>query len=159
MKPDSNLEAWTRRELQKLAELTAPATLAPRVLALLQARSSLPWWRQAWWHWPRTPKWTLILFALALAAVFNGGGPLLGDHAASYAGKALDHFSPVTRLQDYFAPLTQSADLLWSSILEPWLLFVVAALAGLYLACLGVGTVFFQVISKRPPQVWNEDIS
>ena len=159
MKPDPNLEAWTQRELRKLPDLSAPATLGPRVLSVLRARAAQPWWQQAWWHWPRTPKWALVVCALALAALFNGSASMLGDHAASYAGQALDQFSPVSRLRDHLAPLVNSADLLWSSILEPWLLFVLAALAGLYLACLGVGTMLFQVITKRSRHFWNENIS
>ena len=56
MTTNPDLEKLIHQELQKLPELTAPATLIPGVLAAIQQRAAAPWWRQAWWDWPAPAK-------------------------------------------------------------------------------------------------------
>ena len=145
--PASRLEQWIAGELKNLPELSAPASLLPRVLATLQARERQPWWQQPWWNWPMAAKVALSVLALGIAALMGSGGPVLGEHVASYANETVERLSPVAHLWETFGPISNSLALLWTALLEPWLLSGLAALT--YLACLGVGTIFFRATFKR----------
>lgn len=48
---ERELEALIDRELKSLPPLSAPASLASRVMALVAARA-VPWYRRAWQTWP-----------------------------------------------------------------------------------------------------------
>ena len=49
---ERHLEALIDRELKALPELQAPASLLPRVLAVIRPQVALPWYRRAWQSWP-----------------------------------------------------------------------------------------------------------
>jgi hypothetical protein len=48
----SNLEKLVDRVCREQPPLGAPATLSARVIAELERRAALPWWRQSFNHWP-----------------------------------------------------------------------------------------------------------
>ena len=49
---DKQLEAAISRELKALPELAAPAALASRVMAAIEQRARVPWYRRSWQTWP-----------------------------------------------------------------------------------------------------------
>ena len=64
---ERQLEAAIDRELKALPELPAPRALTSQVLAMVAARTALPWYRQPWQAWPvllRAGSLTLLLAAL-----------------------------------------------------------------------------------------------
>lgn len=61
-------DCWADQVLRQLPPRPTPPTLAPRVLAEVQRRRRLPWYRRPWRTWPRGPR-LLSLPALALALV------------------------------------------------------------------------------------------
>lgn len=63
------LEKLIHQSLRTLPARRAPRSLEQRVMAAIEARQALPWWRQSFAHWPRTAKIAFLLFAGALAAV------------------------------------------------------------------------------------------
>ena len=69
MKPDyeKKLEAEIDRRLKRLPELPAPLALAGRVMARIDERARLIWYRQPWQHWPLLPR---IASFILLASVF-----------------------------------------------------------------------------------------
>src|SRR2546428_13584559 len=84
---EKQLEAAIDRELKGLGELPAPATLAPRILRVVEQRATLPWYRRAWQTWP------MPLQAASLAALLTlCGGAAFGvvelSHAASASAPA-----------------------------------------------------------------------
>lgn len=48
----SNLEKLVGRVCREQPALRAPATLSARVLAEIERRAALPWWRRSFTHWP-----------------------------------------------------------------------------------------------------------
>ena len=132
------------RESQKLPDLSAPASLLPRVMSNLQARARQPWWQQPWWHWPLAAKVAFSILALGIAALMSSGGPVIEDHVASYANETVERLSPFSGLWESFGPMGNSLALLWTALLEPWLWYGLGGLALTYLACLGVGTMFLR---------------
>ena len=64
-KLDRELEALIDRELNSLPPLTAPGSLASRVMALVAARA-VPWYRRAWQTWPVALQTGSLVVLLAL---------------------------------------------------------------------------------------------
>ena len=68
--PPDDWEALLDRELKRLPERPAPTTLVPRVMAAIQARARLPWYRQAWSTWPHFAQgFSLAVLSLLLGAL------------------------------------------------------------------------------------------
>lgn len=67
--PEDELAAQVDRELKSLPPLSAPAALAPRVLAAIAAQQPAPAYRSAWQSWSLA--WRLASFTM-LAALFAG---------------------------------------------------------------------------------------
>ena len=59
------IDAW----LHALPPRTAPRTLLPRVLAAIQSRAALPWYRKSWQTWP--PVWRVASLTMLLS-LFGG---------------------------------------------------------------------------------------
>src|ERR1700694_1069368 len=60
------LETEIDRELKELPELSAPDTLAARVMAGIETRSAVPWYRQPWHAWPAPVRAFSFVIMLAL---------------------------------------------------------------------------------------------
>ncbi len=63
---EKRLEREIGRVLKALPELTAPPTLAPRVLAALARTSAISWRRRAWQSWPFPLRLLALSFLLAI---------------------------------------------------------------------------------------------
>src|SRR3954468_14134709 len=66
---EKKLEAEIDRELKSLPEIPAPATLISRVMATIELRAALPWFRRAWHTWPDPLQG---LFLVTMLALFGG---------------------------------------------------------------------------------------
>ena len=76
---EKKLEVEVDRELKGLPEIAAPATLIARVMASIELRKALPWFRRAWHTWPGSLQG---LFLIAMLALF--GGICFGGWEASH---------------------------------------------------------------------------
>lgn len=91
MDPKTQLEQQIAAELRHLPRVQAPATLAPRVMARLQALSAVPWHQRTWFQWPT--QWRLVsagVATLALLAVWWGWGALCSE-ALQQGGQLLEN--------------------------------------------------------------------
>jgi hypothetical protein len=66
---EKKLEAEIDRELKALPEISAPTTLISRVMASIELRAALPWFRRAWDTWPGPLQG---LFLVTMLALFGG---------------------------------------------------------------------------------------
>lgn len=66
---EQKLEVEIDRELKSLPEIAAPATLIARVMASIELRKALPWFRRAWDTWPTSLQG---LFLVTMLALFGG---------------------------------------------------------------------------------------
>jgi hypothetical protein len=65
----SKIEQLVDRACREQPALEAPPTLSARVLAELQRRAALPWWRRTFAHWPVPVR---AIFVAACGAVIGG---------------------------------------------------------------------------------------
>jgi hypothetical protein len=145
---DPKLEAIIDQELRKLPELPAPRSLAPRVMAAIRARSSKPWWQQSWWNWPLAAQVTFLVIAVAIAGAFTQSGLIVDDSVRSYSQQVTEQANTVSTFLSNFQPLLNAVVVLWQKAQPLWLYAFALAIA-LYLACVGVGTIFVRVTLRR----------
>jgi len=81
---ENRLEVEIDRELKALPEIAAPATLVSRVMAAIELRRALPWFRRAWHTWPSSLQG---LFLVTMVALFGGicFGIWEATHTATFA--------------------------------------------------------------------------
>jgi F0F1-type ATP synthase membrane subunit c/vacuolar-type H+-ATPase subunit K len=145
---DPKLEAFVHQELRKLPDLPAPPTLASRVLAAIRARENKPWWQQSWWNWPLAAKAAFLVMAVAIAAAFTHSGWIVDDSVRSYSQQVTEQASTFSAFLDHFQPLLNAFVVLWQKA-QPFLLYALAVGLVLYLASVGVGTMFVRVALRR----------
>jgi len=147
--PDPHLEEFIHQALRQLPELEAPKTLAPRVLAALQAQADRPWWQQAWWNWPLTAKAAFVAIALALVGLVGGGGWWVGHGVTNYSQQVSERMAPFSGLWQSLPSLST----LWAALLnhtnQSLLIFAVIAAGAMYLLSVGLGTMCFRLALKR----------
>ena len=149
---DKQLEAAISRELKTLPELAAPGALASRVMATIEQRARVPWYRRSWQTWPMVLQAASLVVLLALF-----GGLCLGGWQLSQTGTATlalhrvgGWFSGLNVIGNTFHVLVNAVLL---AVKKLGTGFIVACLvaAGIgYAMCVGVGTVYFRLaFAKR----------
>ncbi len=148
MNNDHELERRIDRELKQLPTPHAPRTLLPRVMAELRRRAELPWYQRAWFMWPR--QWQ-IASAVALAAVLVGIAMLLPEiHLGAAAGRAARNLTArVAGATEGFGTSLNTGLLLWRTLVQPVLWYLVAFIAVMFAACAAFGTALGRVLAKE----------
>lgn len=146
---DPKLEALLHRELKELPPPKAPSSLAPNVMAILAARSRVPWWQRAWWDWPVAAKAAFVVLALVVAGAFGGGSALLGEGVSGYSLALSERLDFSESILANFTPLVYAVHRLWEELAQPFLLYAAIAAGAVYLTFIGVGTACFRFALKR----------
>lgn len=149
---ERKLEAETDRELKALPDIAAPATLVARVMAAIEKRAALPWFRRAWDTWPGPLQG---VFLVALLALFGGMcyGGWEASHTATFGlavHKISGWFSGLAAIYTAFNALAGAIVALIKQVNSTILLAIFCA-AGLgYAIFLGLGTMYFRLaFAKR----------
>ncbi|MBI4660039.1 MAG: hypothetical protein HY735_14460 [Verrucomicrobia bacterium] len=148
---DDKLEKLIHRELAKLPELQAPATLIPRVLQALRYSARKHWWQRSWFHWP----FGLRVFSLGLAvalisSIFLGGAVFWNDTVNSISLDGVrESLAPYSVAQDILRTLANAAWLILNAIGRFWLLLSLTITFMAYVSCVGIGTVCFRLAINR----------
>lgn len=150
-KPNEDWEARLSRKLADLPDREAPSTLVPRVLAAVQAKARLPWYRRTWWHWPPAAQ----VFALVLLSGLLGGITWLGLQVGQgdwglHAERTVSGWlQPLAPFWSCFNSVVNALALALRQ-LNAWIVFgAVAVCLGMYLSCLGVGTVVYRMTVNK----------
>ncbi len=146
---EQELETLVHRELKRLPLRPAPATLAPRVLAAIQARTApVPAWKRPIWTLPRRTQWLITLLFLSVFATAYSW--LLAS--PSFA-ECLDIWTQLAALgqtlQECGETLLSVAAASVQSLSQFWLMVFVTMGLAAYLFCLATGSLFYSVAIKR----------
>ena len=145
------LEARIDSALKALPALEAPSTLSHRVMAALERRSAIPWYRQSWEAWPLA----LRVGSLALLLGMFGG--------LCFASWQLTRAAGTTAAFQEIGGLFSGVAVLWKAVLVLFqsalvvckhfgTLFIVASffvMAVSYASCVGLGTVIYRFAFAR----------
>ena len=90
-----NLERLIHQALRDLPPRRAPHSLEQRVLAELQRRLALPWWRKSFAHWPVLARAGFIMLSAGLVklALMLGMWVMAGFEGAQYKEAIAQKFS------------------------------------------------------------------
>jgi len=145
MKPqdEQRLEQLIHQTLRTLPDRKAPRTLESRVLAGIAARQALPWWRQSFAHWPSPARVVFLVLAGALAT----GLVLLGASSSADVLPALrEYLAPLDRVRSVAIFVADLGATVFRSIPTVWLYGVVAFIATLYAALVGLGATAYRTL-------------
>jgi hypothetical protein len=149
---EKKLEIEIDRELKALPERSAPATLVSRVMAAIELRKALPWFRRAWHTWPGSLQGLFVVTMLALI-----GGICFGVWEASHTAtfglavqKVGGWFSSLSAIYTALNALAGAVVAIIKQVNSTILIAFLCA-AGLgYALFLGLGTMYFRLaFAKR----------
>jgi hypothetical protein len=145
---DPKLERLIHRTLRDLPDRRAPRTLEARVLAAIERRASLPWWRLSFAHWPLPAR---AVFLLASAGLVK-----LALMATVWVRAGFDAMQVRAALSDQFAwvesatvVLRTLGDFVGASVRmvpAPWLYGGLTVVAALYVALFGLGAAAYRAL-------------
>jgi hypothetical protein len=149
---DKQLEVAISRELKALPELAAPTALASRVMAAIEQRGRLPWYRRPWQTWPVALQAASLVVLLVLF-----GGICLGGWRLSQTGTAMvalhrvgGWFSGFGVIGNIFNVLVNAAVLVVKKLGTGVIVACLVVMGTGYAMCVGAGTVYFRLtFAKR----------
>lgn len=151
LEPKDTLETAMHEKLRRLPELSAPATLLPRVMAAVRARAALPWWRRSWWEWPiaaRTVFTGLVTASVALLIYF--GSPLLTGLTTTASASVPSHWlATITDFVKGLESVANAGAVVWRAAAQPVILGLLVISSAMYLLCVGAGTMFVRLALRR----------
>jgi hypothetical protein len=153
MSPERNdqLEEFIRRAVDGLPSRRAPRSLEQRVLAEIERRAALPWWRKSFVHWPIAAQAAFLTICATLVAIS------LMSRVWVIAG-----FHPV-QLKTVFAPsfawmesglvvvhaITGVFEIMARNIPPLWLYGMLLFFGSMYAALFGLGAAAFKALRTR----------
>jgi hypothetical protein len=122
-----DLERRVHDELRRLPAPLAPGTLLPRVLAAVEAWANRPWYARAWFTWP------------------------LGWQIASVAALALAVYGTwnLPPVPASVVATTNAGGVIWRTLFEPLLGYVVGLVVLMCLACAAFGAALNYLFLER----------
>lgn len=141
---EQNLERLVHQTLRTLPPRRAPRSLEQRVLAAIEQRAALPWWRKGFAYWPAAPR--IAFLAVAVAVVAGFFRLLTGVEAgALFAG-----LLPQLAWADTVASLAHATQdfvrVVVGGIPPLWLYGGLTVVASLYAALFGLGATAYRLL-------------
>lgn len=145
---DQKLERLVHQTLRDLPARRAPRGLEARVLAEIERRAALPWWRLSVAHWPLRARAACMMLLLGVAAlVVMLGGWLTGSVDLTDLRTELAlHFPALSALAGLGRTLVELGTTLAHRVPTLWLYGAGAIVGLLYLAFFGIGTVAYRTL-------------
>jgi hypothetical protein len=143
-------------DLEKLIHATlrsaplhrAPRSLESRVLAALEARASLPWWKQSFAQWPMPARLTFIAVSAGVAKVALMGvvWAMAGFDAAQLNTAFSSQIAWVETASSILGEIGDIAGAIYHGIPPLWLYGGLAFLATMYVALFGLGAAAYRTL-------------
>lgn len=145
---DQKLERLIHQTLRDLPPRRAPRGLEARVLAEIERRAALPWWRHSVAHWPIPARAACMVLLLAVAAlvVMLGGWVTGGVELTNLRAELALHFPMLRALAGLGRTLADVGAMLVHSLPTLWLYGAAAIVGVLYLAFFGIGTLAYRTL-------------
>jgi hypothetical protein len=145
-----DLEKFIHDQLRKLPDNPAPETLLGNVMARIEARKNLPWWKRSFMCWPRGVQ---TVFIIALSCLL---GALV--YAAAIPAEQFSLSALVTRAQslrwigELFDALAGSAVLIVRSLSWQWFAGIALFFVVMYSVCVAGGMALYRVATHGRPR-------
>jgi hypothetical protein len=149
---DKQLEAAISRELKALPELAAPTALASRVMAAIEQRTRVPWYRRSWQTWPVALQAASLVVLLTLfGGLCYGGWELSQAEATTLAlHRVGGWFSGLNVIGNTFNVLLNAAVVVVKKLGTGFIVTGLIIVCLGYALCVGLGTVYYRLaFAKR----------
>lgn len=145
---DSNLENFIHRTLRSLPDRPAPRSLEARVLSTIEARASLPWWKQSFAQWPIAARCIFLLLSAGLVkvAVTVTVWAIGGFQASEFAHAFSASVSWLEAIRGAVRGTTESFSILFRNIPPLWLYGVLAIIGGVYATLFSLGATAYRAL-------------
>ena len=144
--PDQHdpLEQFIHRTLRDQPPRRAPRSLEQRVLAALEQRAALPWWRQSFAYWPLAARGAFLVVSAALAGVLVWA--LGGFDLEQSTRTVISTFAWIDTVRGIADSVVNFGALIVGSISPGWIYGGAAAIVALYAALFGLGTAAYRTL-------------
>jgi hypothetical protein len=151
MNDPRKLEDFVQRAVDGIPDRRAPHTLEARVLAEIDRRAALPWWRQSYAHWPMAARWAFLTASAGAAAILIAGVMMFFQNPGTVqaAGEVAQRFAWLGDAKDTLETLMYDARGVLLSIPTLWVYGTLAAVASCYATLIGVGAAAYKTFFAR----------
>ena len=149
--PNQKLEQWARETLRELPPRRAPRSLEQRVLAELERRLALPWWRKSFGHWPMVARAAFVLSCAGLVRLALMGGAWMMSGFDPQQFKTA-FAQPYAWMESGIAIVTAASgffDIMGRNIPALWLYGGLAFFALMYATLFGLGAAAYRALHAR----------
>ncbi len=148
---EKRLEGEIDKELRALPELIAPHSLFLRVMAAIERRLNLPWYRQAWQGWPLPLRAVSLVILLGLfgGLCFATWEFLHTEAFAAVMQRPMSWLSGVGAILHAVSVVLGGVVLAVKQLSTAVIIGCLVALALGYAMCVGLGTVYLRLALSR----------
>jgi hypothetical protein len=145
--PDK-LGKFIHETLRSQPDRRAPRSLESRVLAAIEARASLPWWKQSFAQWPVAARCVFILLSgsLVKVALMATVWAVGGFQASEFVNAFATQIAWVETIRGAIRGTGESFAILFRNIPPLWLYGVLACVAGLYATLFSLGATAYRTL-------------
>jgi hypothetical protein len=145
---EQKLERLIHQTLRELPRRRAPGTLEQRVMAELERRAALPWWKQNFAYWPTGVRVAFLLFSggLVKVAMMAIVWVMAGFDAAQFREVFATQFTWMDAGAAVGRALTDFVTATFQSIPPLWLYGGLATIGALYVALFGLGAAAYRTL-------------
>lgn len=146
--PHDRLEQALHRVLRGLPPRRAPRTLEARVIAELELRAALPWWRRNYAYWPFAVRVAFLVGSagvvklVLMAAVWA----MAGFDNAQFAQAIAPQFAALDAVATLGRSVTEACGAVFRSLPAWWLYAAATVVAALYAALFGLGAAAYRTL-------------
>jgi hypothetical protein len=128
---------------------SAPANLQARVLAELERRAAIPWWRNSFLHWPLAVRAAFVLVSLAIVKFALSGSVMVMGSVQSQPAVVETLSQPLSwaeRTADGLSRFVSLCAAIFDAIPPLWLYAGIAIAITLYLSLLVLGATAYRTL-------------
>ncbi len=146
--PEQKLEQWTRQTLRELPPRRAPHSLQLRVLAEIERRVALPWWRKSFGHWPLVAQMAFVLVCAGLVRIAWMGGVwmMAGFDPAQFRTVFAQPYAWMESASAIVQAFSGFCDIMLRSIPPLWIYGGLAVFAAMYATLFGLGAAAYKAL-------------
>ena len=142
------LEKLIHQTLRSLPAQRAPHSLEARVLAAIEARAALPWWKQSFVRWPLAARVAFFVGSAGVAKLGLMGvvWAMAGFDRVQFTSAFSTQFTWIQTTSAVVANVGDFFGLLYRSIPPLWLYGGLAFVALMYAALFGLGAAAYRTL-------------
>lgn len=148
--PDHNekLERLIQQAVRGLPPRRAPQSLERRVLAEIERRAALPWWRQSFVHWPIAARAVFLVLCVGIVKLFIMGTiwALAGFDSVQFQNAFATRFGWMESGIALGSSIAGFFEVVIRNIPPFWLYGGLAFFATLYAALFGLGAAAYRAL-------------